>query len=539
LLERAVKDPGELSRHDSGRILEAATLFNDGAQLLFLLTNPRHEGARCLRIALSHDDSPSYVQRSILPFLERLGGDDMCRGTCKSDLRKIVVIMFETPGFVSSLRKLARDRKDLDVSALSWFVLQLATLSAEARTDQTVRDLAAELIERNAPRSTNIATVLSGSNADADAAAEKCAGLQDVRDVPGGRHANDHTDFRSIQIAPTVDEVHGELPPFLPDRDDDWLCNPEASLLDRQFRFLREDMLGPMRASLHELAKQDPHRPASSRSLQVCQGVRFEGVVISPRPCVRVSFRLPEGHYAAKLRGKKALEFWESPSGSKFFPRDSLVALVNGGKVQQLAIVADVDVKDLSRCDQKGRPSPTIGLAFAGRGFPQVDASKLAELLKLVGSHEPTNLALVRACAGFFTYAPVLESLQKMDEIPFCEEIARGVDPAPATYLEHLDLEAELADMARRDGFEYDASQLEAMRLALTRRVSLTQGASVFSSCSVLCSYAGLSSILQGRREQGKPFLALRYPISSTAKPRQGFLSLRLRTTRLTTSSRI
>ena len=72
---------------------------------------------------------------------------------------------------------------------------------------------------------------------------------------PGGRHSNDHINFREISIVPTMDELlTGEMP-FLPrapgqddGRDRGFLDgDPETQLLDRHFRLLREDLISTVR----------------------------------------------------------------------------------------------------------------------------------------------------------------------------------------------------------------------------------------------------------------------------------------------------
>ncbi|CAN0020835.1 unnamed protein product, partial [Laminaria digitata] len=54
----------------------------------------------------------------------------------------------------------------------------------------------------------------------------------------GGRHSNDHADFRLITIVPSVDEVLCEKLPFLPTSG-----GPNTPHLDRLFRLLRHDMV--------------------------------------------------------------------------------------------------------------------------------------------------------------------------------------------------------------------------------------------------------------------------------------------------------
>lgn len=64
----------------------------------------------------------------------------------------------------------------------------------------------------------------------------------------------------------------------------------------------------------------------------------------------------------------------------------------------------------------------------------------------------------------------VLRCLQNMDTIPLAEELVLGQPSLPTTY---LDLPLALREL---DKFQYDPHQLEAMKLALNSRISITQG---------------------------------------------------------------
>jgi len=134
---------------------------------------------------------------------------------------------------------------------------------------------------------------------------------------------------------------------------------PEAALLDRQFRLLREDFVGPLRIELSNLgiaaAPEEPavggssnnstaaaplaahqevnaadkardpmtkvqQQPAwlrlgsiAASSRNVYQSPAVLGVCLKPRPCVMVSIQLPPGHRTARMTSKKERqEYWSS-----------------------------------------------------------------------------------------------------------------------------------------------------------------------------------------------------------------------------------
>lgn len=77
------------------------------------------------------------------------------------------------------------------------------------------------------------------------------AAFVSVRQPPGGRHSNDFEDISTIAIMPTYDEIICPEAEYLPHK------NPEENvlqglegLIDRQFRLLKEDAVGPLRDAI-------------------------------------------------------------------------------------------------------------------------------------------------------------------------------------------------------------------------------------------------------------------------------------------------
>ncbi|KAJ1459753.1 P-loop containing nucleoside triphosphate hydrolase protein [Pelagophyceae sp. CCMP2097] len=461
-------------RSDGERFLREAAAVEDGAELLQQLIKGAG-GLRAMRDALAVEDSTAYVNDHVVPFFERLGAADMCRGTRGRALDQVVEAAYETPGFVEALvdAVVARTESQGDSAAVCWFAIRLTTRSAPAREDPDVLRLAGALAAAGAPRADTLTTILSGATVEV----ARAAGLEDFRDVAGGRHDNDRADYRSLTIAPTADELRCARPPYLPGPKEDWLGNAAAALIDRQFRLVREDMLGPMRDALRSLGPgivaPDP-AGARRQPAAAFGGARLERVETGPAAILIVSFALPKKHRAHRLKGKALKDYWESGAGANMFKKDSLVALVRGaggaGAVEKIAVVARADWQDLARVDVNGVARPEVGLSFG-----DCEADDVAELLRCVGLRE-RGLSIVNACPGYFSYSPVLDALQCMEGVPFCGELLRGADPEPAAYLAEVDIEAEIESMARRDALDYDASQRDALRLALARRVSLTVG---------------------------------------------------------------
>jgi hypothetical protein len=73
-----------------------------------------------------------------------------------------------------------------------------------------------------------------------------------IREVPGGRHDNDHADICDIKIMPTFQEIESTSTEYLAVIDPtQWHIDGLDGLIDRNFRLLREDTVGQLRDAVH------------------------------------------------------------------------------------------------------------------------------------------------------------------------------------------------------------------------------------------------------------------------------------------------
>lgn len=512
MLEGAVKNGRPFSRSGDGRrFLRAAAHFDDGLELLNLLTAPQWYGSKQLRLALCSESAIEFLERSVLPFLAFLGSDEMNMGMCRGATSEVVDVVYTSPGLMGALRDALAGGfiAATSMQTMAWLALHLATRLPEARADAVVRAIADELSRRDVAGSRRLQVVLrSGSGATSEGRDLASMSLDAMRDVPGGRHPNDFADFRDIKLLPIADEVTCERDAYLPPRweeqsaahaampspvasssapsggttnDDDGSggdelarVEREAAMLDRQFRLLREDMVATMRVEWRLLNQSPPHRqaafgPARNRNAvrlahkKTFGGIALFSIELSPRPCVRVRFKLSSGHAARRLSSKKErLHFWSGGSDKHTLPMDSLVALV---RPHLPPIFAQVVCRDESWLADE-TTGPSVGLSF------QCDKEQLGQLLADVGKGLLPDAALVQAGAPVFQYVPVLRALQRMDNIQLGEELVFGEPSAPAAYLrDAVDVERELHLLG-----SINQSQRAAIKLALSKRVALIQG---------------------------------------------------------------
>uniref|UniRef100_A0A7S0ZDW8 DNA2/NAM7 helicase-like C-terminal domain-containing protein n=1 Tax=Timspurckia oligopyrenoides TaxID=708627 RepID=A0A7S0ZDW8_9RHOD len=524
-LDRALRMHSQFQMNtesDATKFLQAIIACSDGIELLLKLTSPvnAQTADALLRCAVSMSSSGEFLSKNVLPLLERLGADDCGRGSCADALDHVLHVIYSRELDSRLIKALRENSIGDDVSPLVWFLMKIGVRREDARENRETRKLVKVLKEKKVVNWAGLYGMyfgLDGFRKESD----QDMSLDKIRDVPGGRHKNDKVDFRSIQIAPCLEEIVPETrEPYLPvgfsvvevDKNKqehegsvEQSAFYELAVLDRQFRLLREDMLGPMRAALKDLKASD--ELISDGPVPVYTNVQIETIGVKPVPHVMISVRLPEWHCvnqkfswkqqkAMKKKKKnktqssnaspstpvnKLEEFWESKEGSRTLGRDSLVLLLVGGKPALFATIVRRDVKDFVE-----HSCPMVGLSFWGNDFASVQpAQVVSEFLLEMYSRTQWNASVVEACANFFAYSPILKGLQRMESIPLARELVLGKNSIPPEYIASVDIEKQIELMQQNDvksgalpeGItEYDCFQKDAMRLALSNRVSLTQG---------------------------------------------------------------
>lgn len=184
-------------------------------------------------------------------------------------------------------------------------------------------------------------------------------------------------------------------PPFLPRPSDSHLqlaSSQQAAALDRHFRLLREDFVGPLRAELKQLGfadhlpvegdhsnglAQGNHLPtttatagssgvvsrqwltsSATASRNVYTSPLILGVCMKPRPCVMISIAMPPRHRASRCKSHdERLEYWKA-YGHSTLPLDALVCLASPGSPLVFATVVRRDPEEMA-CVH-----PIIGVSF-------------------------------------------------------------------------------------------------------------------------------------------------------------------------------
>jgi hypothetical protein len=70
------------------------------------------------------------MRDSVVPLLEKLGCDTLCRGTCQQSLIQLLGTIFSVPGFLGCLHSVLVGRLLTErsaVAAVGWFLLSVAS----------------------------------------------------------------------------------------------------------------------------------------------------------------------------------------------------------------------------------------------------------------------------------------------------------------------------------------------------------------------------------------------------------------------------
>ncbi|ACO68235.1 hypothetical protein MICPUN_104668 [Micromonas commoda] len=448
--------------------------FEDRHDMLYLLVSTSYNGKKQLKQAIRGDTSPSFLNDAVGPFLKLLCSEEMILGTAKGPIEQLFDDVYEIVGFLQNLRKLIEEPDKIrDPTPFAQFIINVATRKSEAREDDDVRGIADALAERELPIAWRLRVLLDdGPSALGDSSTE------DRLDLPGDRHDNDYKCFRDVRVLPTMEEVLCERKPYLPQPlsmsdaraaasagDTNSVSSGVATLLDRQFRLLREDFIAPLREELQQLTNTQAGRGRPSRF--TFRGVKFVGADSGGddkklNPCVIVSFELPQDHGARRCRSKKErIAFWDDHRS--ILADGALCVLCIGDKPVCFATI----VRRIPELLAKNEPE--IGLTSGACG--NATEEDLSKMLSYCGRDKSEiKAALVQVSTGLFQYTPVLRCLQRMDTIPLVEELVMNLPSRETNYLPLEDAYREL------DHFRYDDHQKKAMRLALRNRVSITQG---------------------------------------------------------------
>ncbi len=404
------------------------------------------------------------------PTLKSIGG-----GTY---LQQILVRIVEPPilwrAFIEAHR--AKKLTETGQLAFAWLLLQLVSFSADTSTEY--RTLAAD--------GDVLQPLLTATSSDVRSLGHKIKHIVDTCGVdavldpelrPGGRHDNDHADFRKVAILPTADEITCKEPPFMLSATEVDAVDVSKRLsthLDNQFRLYREDMLYELRDELQIIfgQKKGHHRGI------VLDGLQLVGMHVESGP---PPHKFPK--WGVVLRCAHDLWFFKKVdrkkrrdhlSQDKRLLKDlSMCAIIVDGKVVAFPKV---------RRDEEylARYPPELVLQFEG---------ELATVDALCVMKTARSIKVIQIDTAVFAYEPVLKRLQQITQVPLWRELLAWGPGEVLTRSTNRSGTALIIDALETNPLQnlqrlvhadkdilLDSAQATALHSGLTQAVSLIQG---------------------------------------------------------------
>ena len=298
--------------------------------------------------------------------------------------------------------------------------------------------------------------------------------------TPGGRHDNDHANFRDIAIYPTRDEFLSKEKPFyrtakeVSDTDD---RQRAGTLIDNQYRLLREDLLAELREGVHVATGRKKNKRAvfTLRSVRpVLLHFGTDKRAMCTKPCLVgiTSDNDQKLQYLNSLQEPQRKKLLKDQPG--FLKHQAFGVLYDGDDIYGFAFV-DRDI------DLLCRSPPVVLLQFADN--PSFRKSLLAM--------KTTDVQFTLVDTPVFAYEPVLNGLKQITELPLHDALVNtktgGSAFKPETTIRKLiDRLAKLPKNA--EGFvklpltassksvDLDEPQLQSIINALQNELTIIQG---------------------------------------------------------------
>jgi hypothetical protein len=468
-------DRSPKSSGDGKLLLESITNQDDRASCVERLVGSKN-ALTALQLALRFNTAPSFLTTTLkdfLSFLEDPAVGQLCGGQLLKQLLTIVVrpaTIWDAFAAAFAGRQLSPEGE----RAFAWLLLELVSWIDNSPID--VDSIARDLSKRKVLlKSDNHDLRTMGYRLDHVLQTKSHATERDEFG-PGGRHDNDHVEFRNIAIFPTHDELSSTQTPFY--------CPANAITqqafekrpglhLENQFRLLREDFLAELRDDVHVSQGHGKSRRPRTRF----RGLSISGAYFGTAK-FKTSFALALSMQSG-LEGFARLESHQRKAylknNTKFLKHQSFGCILDQERV--IAFATLLRVEDLLVQDEE----PLIVLRTP-------DSATLEVVLSVLKSSNTVEYVMVDT--PIFAYEPVLRCLQSTAELPLWEELfalsddeihaaVRPSSVAPLNLVDEIESN-EAADLqsvlSLPKPVSLDKSQLNSLLAGLRQSVSLIQG---------------------------------------------------------------
>lgn len=432
-------------------------------------------GLQALHDSLLYDLSPKFFNTQVYSLVLSFRNQDLAAVNNGLVLTDIITKLSTLSLFWMELRKtfLKGDLDEGGSLSFAWLLWRLCLLPSGAPSNVFSDDDMTRIIQQFTSSMNDEIRLIGRKIKDVLTVSLPIDNVDKLSSTPGGKHDNDHADFRQISIMPTQLEMLCTSEAFL--RPSSFLEDPAtepyriAMHLDNQFRLLREDMVFELKEELHIAMgkKKGYHR-----------GMKIGGLSLIGIECGQEKKRDNWGLVCGCKQdfpqftdkgSKERLAYLKDKSN--FFKHQSLVCLL-----------ADKDIigfATINRDEQRLiKDPPQIVLQFDD----PASIKKVLYNFKL-----QTEITLVQINTAVFAYEPVLNGLQHAKTLPLSSELLLWKEGDPT---EEVEIQADPIVRALRfnpttnlkpilgtaNDIRLDSSQAQSLISGLTRKVALIQG---------------------------------------------------------------
>lgn len=481
LFNAVVRGNRELkSAADGDRFLEALCAQEDVSKCVeVLIAAPVGLSAiaRAFRFSNNSTFINGYATSVILhladPSLKQLYGGQF--------LQRVIEAILDPPSFWNAFVDAYDERMLTDQASHAFAWLLLEVLLARSEEVPSVRDIAERL--------TNNKSLINSECLEVRNFGHKIkhvlGSTDDTAEGPGGRHDNDHADFRKIKILPTPDEFASSFVPFYRRASDIEAASPdERGLmhLDNQFRLLREDLLGELRSDFQIATGQK-----KGKRKTVLANLHFAGIDCGPlsrRKMCMLKLRCLDDIPQLKNIGDAARRksYVTDSRNKNLLKHQSLGCLVSNGNIIAFASVE----RDEDMLAQK--PAIIVLRIAEESSFRQA----------LLACKSGADLSFVQVDTAAFAYEPILKCLQTISDLPLQDQLLNlhaitddtlsGIQPSQIVERISNSWQDDLQTVIGTPRpVNLDIAQTKSLIAGLTKRVSLIQGPpGKFSEDSIL-----------------------------------------------------